>query len=362
VHALNHADADVMRSRFARPIRLPGHATFDREAAEFLLGDAADDLKGSVLLAASDEGIQLIATHRAALQDRFLLDASDTGAQVRMLDKLETYRAAQEAGVPVPRFWTVNSVGDAEAVRSEITFPAIIKPHLSYLFEARFGKKFIDVGDFDALAAALEQVQSCGMQVLLMEKIPGPDNLLCSYYTYLDDQGNALFDFTKRIIRRYPKNMGLATHHVTDVVDGLREPALRLFRHVGLQGVANVEFKLDERDGQLKLIECNARYTAANCLLATSGLDLAWFVYCRIVGLPLPDMSDYRAGVKLWDPPRDFMAFRELNRLGELSFGDWVKSVAGPQSFPVFSARDPWPSLCRLIAKSKKHLRAKAGG
>ena len=64
--------------------------------------------------------------------------------------------------------------------------------------------------------------------------------------------------------------------------------ALRLFRHVGLRGLANVEFKLDPRDGQYKLIECNARFTAANGLVAKSGIDLGRFVYCRAVGLPLP--------------------------------------------------------------------------
>jgi D-aspartate ligase len=354
VHALNHVGSDITRSRFARKIRLPGKEPFHQEAAEYLVGPASEALRGSVLLVGSDEGLRLVAAHREQLSERFLLDLSNPEAQVRMLDKLATYRAARDAGVPVPDFWTVKTTEDAEAVRSSITFPIIVKPHLSYLFEARTGKKFVEVSDFDALARALDMVQSAGTEALLMEKIPGPDSLLCSYYTYLDEDGNALFDFTKRIIRRYPKNMGLATHHVTDVIPELREPSLRLFQHVGLRGVTNVEFKLDQRDKELKLIECNARFTAANGLLAKSGLDLAWFVYSRIVGLPLPDMSRYRSGARLWDPTRDFLAYRELRRLGELSFGGWLKSIAGRRTFPVFSVTDPWPSVRRAAAKGKK--------
>ena len=354
VYALNHPGTDITRSRRARTIPLPGEREFHLEAADYLLGTKSDALRGAVLLVASDEGLLLVAEHRKALAERFVLDLSDTGAQLKMLDKLATCHAAREAGVPAPDFWTLNTIEDAEAVRDELRYPLIVKPHRSYLFEARYGKKFLDVTDFDGLADALALVQSAGTGALLMEKIPGPDSELCSYYTYLDEDGNALFDFTKRIIRRYPKNMGLATHHITDEIPELREPALKLFRHVGLRGVANVEFKRDARDGQLKLIECNARFTAANSLVAKSGLDLAWFVYARLVGLPLPEMSSYRSGVKLWDPQRDLKAYRELRRLGELSTGGWLRDIVSPQTFPVFSITDPWPSLCRIAAQGRK--------
>ena len=91
--------------------------------------------------------------------------------------------------------------------------------------------------------------------MLLVEKVPGPDDLLCSYYTYLDADGEALFDFTKRIIRRFPVGMGNGCYHITDRNPEVREVALKLFRHVGLRGLANAEFKRDQRDGRLKLIE-----------------------------------------------------------------------------------------------------------
>jgi len=93
----------------------------------------------------------------------------------------------------------------------------------------------------------------------LVEWIPGRTTLLCSYYTYLDGGETPRFHFTKRVIRRFPAGMGNACYHVTDWNPEVRDLALRLFRWVGLLGLANAEFKRDERDGQLKLIECNAR-------------------------------------------------------------------------------------------------------
>ena len=80
--------------------------------------------------------------------------------------------------------------------------------------------------------------------------------------------------------------MGTACYHITDWVPEIVEPSLRLFRHVGLRGLANVEYKLDPRDGRHKLIECNARFTASNCLVSASGVNLAAFVYNRLTGRP----------------------------------------------------------------------------
>lgn len=354
VFSLNHPGSLVSYSRYASDIALPREEKFVIEAERYLKGTDSDSLRGSVLLAASDEGLKMIAMNRSNLAERFLLDASDTNAQLQMLDKLSTYQAAREAGVPTPKFWSVRTVDEAEEARSSMQFPIIVKPHHSYLFESRHKRKYIEIDDFDGLADALSEIRACGTEALLMEKIPGPDHLLCSYYTYIDESGAALFDFTKRVIRRYPKNMGLATYAVTDYVPELKDLSLRLFHHVGLRGIGNVEFKRDERDGQLKLIECNARFTAADKLMRKSGLDLAWFVYSRIVGLPLPDMSRFEVGCRMWDPIRDFMAFRELTNLDELTVPEWLKSIMRPTCLPVYSVGDPLPSLYSLASKGLK--------
>lgn len=354
VHAINAPKAHAPYSRYCRPLPTPAG---DAPAAwtEYLLGSASEPLRGSVLLAASDAGIRILADHRPFLAQKFLLDESNPVAQLAMLDKLSTYQAAAEAGLATPRFWTFDADDDPEPLRDQLPFPLIVKPRFSHLFESRFGAKFLVADDFDRLRTCLETVREAGIQVLLLEKIPGPDDRLCSYYTYLDEWGNATFDFTKRILRRFPENMGAACYHVTDRIPELREPALALFRHVGLRGLANVEFKRDPRDGQLKLIECNARFTAANGLLADCGLDLARYVYDRLTGRPPRLPETYRTGVRLWYPLEDFQAFWALRRQGRLSTWGWLKSVARPQTFPFFRWRDPWPTLS---LESRRFVRA----
>jgi len=350
VHAVNRAGAAVLASRYARPHPIAVGAAFAAGALDALRGCP----EGALLLAASDDAIEVLLDHRDALARRFRLDLCHPPAQRTMLDKLLTYEAARAAGVAAPRFWVVAGRADLEGVRGELVYPLLVKPRLSHVFQQRFRAKFLEAQGPEELEQALAVAEEAGVATVLMERIPGPDHLLCSYYTYLDEDGRALFDFTKRIVRRQPVGMGLACHHVTDHVEGIREPALRLFRHVGLQGVANVEFKRDPRDGVYKLIECNARFTAANALVARAGIDIAALVYQRALGLPLPPLDRFRDGLRLWSPGRDLLAFLELRRRGELGAAGWLRSILGLASLPIFSHRDPRPSLAELARRAVK--------
>lgn len=347
VHLICSEDTCARHSRHCRWIPIEkGNA--EAAYAEILLDQHSAAPAGAVVLACDDAGIKALLNHRSALIDRgYRLDECNPTAQSALLDKLSTYHAAMAAGVETPRFWRVDSMDRVVALRDELVFPLLLKPRLAHRAGRGFDRKHLVVDDFDGLLAALAAEAAAGVDVLLMECIPGPDSELCSYYTYIDERGDCLFDFTKRVIRRYPEGMGLGCFHITDWIPEIVEPARRLFRHAGLRGVANVEFKRDPRDGRHKLIECNARFTAANCLVASSGIDIAQFVYRRIAGLPQPALPAFRRGLRLWDPAIDAMAMLERRRSGDLTLAGWAATVARRQTFPYFRWTDPAPALAR---------------
>ena len=345
VYALDENSSYVRYSRHCQRIAL-ADAT-PETWLRFLLGCESDPYRGAVLLACSDAALTMLAEHREALDARFRLDDANPAAQLVMLNKLATYQEARDAGVPTPRFWLAETRAQVLALEGSVPYPLIVKPHYTHDYEARTGRKFEIAHDFDQLIRAYDALSASGIAALLVEWIPGPDDRLCSYYTYLDEDGAPLFHFTKRIIRRFPVGMGNACYHVTDWNPEVRDQALKLFQWVGLRGLANAEFKRDERDGQLKLIECNARFTASDCLVARSGFDLAAFVYKRLVGQAQPPLEHYTEGMRLWDPVRDFQCFLALRRRGELTFGQWLTSVLHRQTFPYFEWTDPLPALAR---------------
>jgi D-aspartate ligase len=357
VYLLCRPDSLPAYSRYARRLAVDGGA---EGWLRYLLDPESRWLEGAVLLACNDDAIQLLIDHHDELAGRFILDISDVEAQRCLLNKLSTYEKAAEVGIPTPRFWRAPDLESVRRQRADYVYPLILKPLYSHQFKRlpldhRSGAKYLVAHDYDQLVAMFGQLHGHGVDVVLMEEIPGADDLLCSYYTYMDEDGAPLFDFTKRIIRRFPVHQGPGCYHITDWNPEVKELGLRLFRHVGLRGLGNVEFKRDPRDGALKVIECNARFTAANGLLVAAGYDLGRFVYNRLVGRPQAPLAaaEYERGLRLWYPVEDFKAFVELRRQGQLDFGSWLRGVLHPQVLPYYELSDPMPSAVRLA----RHLR-----
>ena len=74
------------------------------------------------------------------------------------------------------------------------------------MFVREFEVKLLQVNSADELRQKAALVADKGLEFMVSELIPGPDSLLSSYYTHIDDDGHALFKFTKQVIRRMPPN------------------------------------------------------------------------------------------------------------------------------------------------------------
>ena len=190
--------------------------------------------------------------------------------------------------------------------------------------------------------------------MLVTEMVPGPRPLPLGATPTSTSTASRCSAFTKQKLRQYPVRFGGGCYHVMDWDPEVAELGLRFCQGVGLRGLLNVEFKRDERDGELKLIECNHRFTAPNEQLRIAGIDVALLVYNRILGRPLPAVGEPRAGVRLWHPGQDFRSFLELRRRGDLTTAGWLRSVARPQHLPLFRWDDPQPSLALQATRARR--------
>lgn len=316
----------------------------------------------AVVLPCCDEGIELIAGHRAELRaaGHLPIEANDA-ASLSMLDKARSYELAREAGVPAPQTLTVQD--PAQLHELEFAFPCGIKPLFSHLFARRFNSaaKGMTVRDLREARRVLEPILREGHPMLLTEVIPGRDDQYRSYYTYMDEAGEPLLHFTKRKLRQHPIHFGLGSYHLTEWNDEVAELGLRFARAAALRGVVNVEFKRDERDGQLKLIECNPRFTEVNEQLRAAGIDLALVAYNRLLGRPLPPLDSFTDHLALWFPVEDVRALRDYRRQGELTTAAWLRTLAHRHTPLLFDARDPGPSVfawrARVGALARKLMR-----
>jgi D-aspartate ligase len=264
-----------------------------------------------------------------------------------MLDKERTYELARSIGIPAPRTVQICLEDELPGSLGELSFPIALKPRRSHLFARHFGltQKVFVAADRRQLADHTERLRALGIELLGCEIIPGPDDAYYSYYSFIDDGGEPLLHLTKHKLRQYPPGFGLATYHEIDRDPEVAELGLRFFKGVGLRGLGNVEFKRDARDDRLVLIECNPRFTAGQEIVRHAGIDLALLAYNRLAGKPLPPLDGYRAGVRMLHPVEDLRGALELRRRGRLGLRSWAASLLHKQHFPLFSWRDPRPSL-----------------
>jgi predicted ATP-grasp superfamily ATP-dependent carboligase len=304
------------------------------------------ELDGSIVFRCSDAAIVFVAEHKDEYSDRLVFEQGEPHLQLQLLDKQKTISLAQQCGVGAPQLF----VGHEEIEKGDLAslrFPLLVKPITSHEYVAVFNAKLKLVHTEEQLLQHLEETRSRNIEVMLCEFIPGPDTLLCSYYSYFDEQGEPLFEFTKKVIRRQPENFGGGCYHITDHIPDVVVEGRKFFQGIGFRGLANVEFKRDPRDGGLKIIEANARFTAAHQLLVRCGMDTARIVYDLLASNPVKVPGNFRDGVRLWYPREDFRAFRQLRKEGRMSFFQWVRSVSHPQVFPSFELTDPKPGLAQ---------------
>ena len=306
----------------------------------------ANDAEPSVILPCSDDGTEFIAHRRAKLESlgHRPIEAND-GVLLSMLNKSETSVLAEAAGVPAPRTVTVRSEDDFDEVR-RFRFPAGLKPVHSHAFARHFrpDSKGVVIGDADEAIRILRPIVEESFEMLLTEMVVGGDECV-SYYTYVDENGEFLFDFTKRKPRQYPTKWGLGSYHITSRDPEVAELGRQFFTSIGLRGIGNVEFKRDERDGQLKLIECNPRLTGANELVRAAGIDIARIAYARVVGAPLPAVDSYATNRVMWLPVEDIRAFREYRERGEWTTSAWARSLLHRHCTTLFDWSDPSPAV-----------------
>ena len=340
----------------AESIGIPSGTAMAAYLDTLLLGPASARLHGHILIACSDDAIEFVSRNHNALTKDYILGEFDPVMQLALLDKQRTLEMAREAGVGAPNFWTVTRETDLETIRADVMFPVMVKPIHSHRFAKVFGRKlFIIENSFDELKDKVALAHRNGLDVMVVEMVPGPDDLLSSYYTYVTASGASLFGFTKRILRRYPVNRGNACYHETQWLPETAAEGAKFFAACGFRGLGNIEFKRDLRDGKLKIIEVNARFTAAQELVARAGAPIDQIVYCHLTGQPAPAFSAYRQGLRFWYPLRDFCAFLALRKRGELSLLGWLKSVAPFNHVsPLFDWRDPLPALGAAWANAKR--------
>jgi predicted ATP-grasp superfamily ATP-dependent carboligase len=306
-------------------------------------------LQGAVLFPMQDEAVELISRHYGELARLYQLTTPPWEVARWALDKRLTYRMAQELAIPSPRTWYPAAESDLAAL--DLQFPVIVKPAISVRLQYTLRLKALEAHSYAELLGAYRQARTVleADEILLQELIPGGGQLQYSLGA-LCQNGRLLFALTARRRRQYPIDYGLGSSFVEAVeLPALYPLAEKLLNFMGVSGMAEVEFKLDPRDGQYKLLDINLRPWGWHSLCIACGLDLPYLQYRQALGLANEPPAAIRYGVRWLRLLTDLPAGLQEIRAGLTTPLAYLRSLLGPTTFSVFSLTDPLPTLGDLL-------------
>ena len=340
-----------MVSRYSIPWIVPDPT--DREDTLLKLMDAVAKIQRQrgVLIPTNDAFVLFLSKYRTELSDHFDLNVADHGTVNTLLNKRLQYEFAERTGVSIPRTWYPEDVG-IRTIAREVSYPCIIKPYSSHLWESfmqrtgelRWGKVGV-AGSAAELIATFEAMAASGLGFMVQEKISGGPETLYDILVYLNRDSVPLASFTKHKIRIYPLDFGVSSVAIGEWLPDVAELGLRFVRALRYRGAVSPEFKRDPRDGQLKLMEVNARSILTTHLAVVSGVDIPYIIYQDSRGHALDPAPRVRSGITWISFQRDLRALVEVRRRGNVDLSEWMGAWKAPRCFEYYVPDDPLPAV-----------------
>jgi D-aspartate ligase len=292
--------------------------------------------KPPILFPTRDFDVLFLHEYRDALAPGYVLPQPAGSSILRIMDKLELARIAEEQGIRVPATLVCRSAAELERELPGLRFPVILKPRFAYqwrrsgLWEKVGGVKAIIVESADELRAQYHRLSAFQPEVLLQRYVSGHDDDIVVCGCYVNRDGQLLGYFTGRKIRQNPPLVGTGSVVEATDVPTIAGSSLRLLKAFGYSGIAEVEFKFDRAAQAYFLIEVNPRHWDQHELGLLVGVNLTHVAYSDLVGVPPVTVSPvYRPGRKyIW------VAERELTYAAAREFRNQMRASLAVKGLP----------------------------
>ena len=345
-----HSNVRAGRFLYADPNRDPTGFIDD-------LAAGVRHVDGDILLPCSPETLVLIDRHRADLEAEIAIPIPDPAALSIAHDKRQLLSRAETANIPVPRSYGPAAVDAPDSITDDVSFPVVVKPRKA---TGAMGLEYASSGtDLRRILRELDRRPSTDVfeffDPIVQEYVPGSVHDACVLF----DSGDLRAALTQRRIWMDPASGGAGViNHTTDEPE-LIEFARRLLGGLDWHGVAQVEFKRDERTGEPVLLEVNPRFWGTLELSMVAGIDFPALL-CELTSTgTVGSAFDYETGTSfVWLTDQLFHRLLTAERKRRSIVELWQHGRAGHTDV---APSDPRPHCIHwattVLAASKTRIR-----
>jgi len=304
-------------------------------------------LQGWVLFPTRDEHVAAFSRHKQALSQVFRVPTPDWEITKWAWNKWNTYSLAQKLGIPIPRTWCPRTVEEIDQIDAE--FPLAIKPSVKEDFFYATKAKAWRAENKNQVREMFQRASGHvgSNEVLVQEIIPGDGTRQFSSCVFMKD-GIVLGSMEAQRWRQHPPEFGRAATFVESIdLPVVEELTLKFLRAINYYGLAEVEYKLDPRDGKYKLLDVNARTWGFHALGSPAGVDFSYLLYADQIGDPVVTCRG-RSGVGWIRMVTDLPTSMGDIWAGRLTPKAYWGSLMDFKIESVFSSEDIIPTLAEL--------------
>jgi len=299
-----------------------------------------------VLMPMDDAVLSLVIAHEEELPATCACVLPPADAYHIASDKHLSLRLAASAGLPTPRTVLPRSANEVDKLAGMLQYPVIIKPRSSS------GSRGIRLAsDADELKREYALVHREYPFPMIQERIPTGERIDVCLLFNLESELRA--SFVQRELRHFPLERGPSTAQESIWLPELAARCEAMLKKLGWQGIAEVEFMVDPRDGLPKFMEINPRFWDSLHLSKLAGINFPWMLSRIALGDDVPAVRDYAVGVRCRNGlPGDLLHFLwNENRFRMLPSYLGVGENGGDD---ILSLKDPGPAFGFLLACARR--------
>lgn len=258
-------------------------------------------------------------------------------------DKGLTLEIAIKEGINCPKTFFINKIEDLIKMRDDLEYPLVIKPRISS------GSRGVKIcHSFEELTDNFKKLSLKYGKLLIQEFIPYGGEL--GVYTLFNNDSEPRNLTVQERIRSYPVSGGPSTFRRT-IKNNISKKAIgisfELLKHMEWIGIAMVEFRVDKRDGSLKLMEVNPRFWGSLQLSILANVDFPYRLYKMIMENDINQNLDYKDNVYCrWLLPGEILWY--LNSPNKLKNIYKLLDFTVPDD--ILSWSDPGPTFGFMLA------------
>lgn len=310
----------------------------------------------AILIPTSDETTMFVAEHAEGLREWFIVPYLPADLVHTLCNKEEMFLLAKRLGIATAETIFPRSRTDVLNALEQIAFPLMLKGIDGGRLESRTGKKMVIVHNEQELLEqydAMEDPESPNL--MLQEYIPGGDDSVWMFNGYFDRHSECLFGLTGKKIRQNPVYTGMTSLGICLSNERVFETTKEFMKAIGYQGILDIGYRYDRRDGSYKVLDVNPRIGATfRLFVGQQGMDVVRALYLDLTGQPV--FQDALCEGRKWIvEDKDLKSSYQYFRDGTLTIGTWLLSFRGIKEAGYYASDDiaPFIAMCRAHAVRK---------